>query len=273
MAHLAFQDIDFIAKKVANSRMFPSWSGRESDAAVAILFGQSLGLNWGYSLTNIMVVNGRPTVWGDAMLALCRSSSILESCYEVFDKETMTASCTVKRKGEEPQIRTFSKEDAITAKLWGKNVWLTYPERMLQMRARAFALRDVFPDILQGLGCTEEVMDYPEQGETKNALLAIEQSQEKPINFERLRLNTFKGFEMVGISFQEICRHYEKQLIEDFTEQDVNDLIETGKAIRAGEIKASEAFPVVHREPVEPSVTPLNTAIRMGETLNDETPL
>ena len=38
---------------------------------------------------------------------------------------------------------------------------------MLQMRARAFALRDVFPDILQGLGCTEEVMDYPDSVKPK----------------------------------------------------------------------------------------------------------
>jgi hypothetical protein len=38
---------------------------------------------------------------------------------------------------------------------------MQYPKRMRQMRARAFALRDVFPDVLRGLPVAEEVMDMP----------------------------------------------------------------------------------------------------------------
>jgi hypothetical protein len=33
---------------------------------------------------------------------------------------------------------------------------------MLQMRARGFALRDAFPDVLRGLVTAEEAQDYPE---------------------------------------------------------------------------------------------------------------
>ena len=36
---------------------------------------------------------------------------------------------------------------------------------MRQMRARAFALRDVFPDVLRGLPVAEELMDTPAPGE------------------------------------------------------------------------------------------------------------
>ena len=39
--------------------------------------------------------------------------------------------------------------------------WQQYPKRMRQMRARAFALRDVFPDVLRGLPVAEEIMDAP----------------------------------------------------------------------------------------------------------------
>ena len=45
-------------------------------------------------------------------------------------------------------------------RLWGKNVWKSYPDRMLQMRARGFALRDSFPDVLKGLITREEAQDY-----------------------------------------------------------------------------------------------------------------
>src|SRR5690606_39168844 len=39
--------------------------------------------------------------------------------------------------------------------------WTQYPKRMRQMRARAFALRDVFPDVLRGMPIAEAVMDTP----------------------------------------------------------------------------------------------------------------
>lgn len=53
-------------------------------------------------------------------------------------------------------------EDARKAGLAGKQgPWTSYPKRMRQMRARAFALRDVFPDVLRGMPVAEELMDTP----------------------------------------------------------------------------------------------------------------
>tara|TARA_R110002020_G_scaffold37892_1_gene114463 strand:- start:30 stop:494 length:465 start_codon:yes stop_codon:yes gene_type:complete len=48
------------------------------------------------------------------------------------------------------------------AKLWGKpGPWTQYPARMLQVRARAMALRDQFADVLSGIHIGEEVRDIP----------------------------------------------------------------------------------------------------------------
>jgi hypothetical protein len=67
----------------------------------------------------------------------------------------------VKRRDRSPVVRTFSEADAKKAGLWGKaGPWQQYPSRMLQMRARSWALRDAFPDALRGLGIREEVADY-----------------------------------------------------------------------------------------------------------------
>jgi hypothetical protein len=56
----------------------------------------------------------------------------------------------------------FSVTDAKKAQLWGKGgPWSQYARRMLQMRARGFALRDAFPDVLRGLITAEEAQDYP----------------------------------------------------------------------------------------------------------------
>ena len=131
-----------LAQFIAKSEFFPAWKNKPHDAAVAILFGQSIGLSWGHSLLNISMINGRPTVWGDAMLALCKKSPSFEDMDEEFNEETKTAICLVKRKGYKEQVRTFSYEDAQRAGLVKKDNWVNYPKRMLQMRARAFALRD-----------------------------------------------------------------------------------------------------------------------------------
>ncbi len=70
--------------------------------------------------------------------------------------------CEVTRRGEAPQRRTFSVADAKRAGLWGKSgPWTQYPDRMLQLRARGFAIRDVFPDALRGVMTREEAEDMP----------------------------------------------------------------------------------------------------------------
>ena len=56
----------------------------------------------------------------------------------------------------------FSVGMAKKANLWGKHgPWTQYPDRMLQNRARSFALRDAFADVLRGVISTEEARDIP----------------------------------------------------------------------------------------------------------------
>lgn len=142
---------------------------------VAIQWGMELGLKPMQAMQNIAVINGRPSLWGDAVIALVRNSSLCEYVYETI--EGGVATCRVKRKGEkEEQVRTFTETEASAAGLLGKQgPWKQYPKRMLQMRARAFALRDVFPDVLKGMPIAEEVMDYAEKDVTPKP-----QSRETP---------------------------------------------------------------------------------------------
>lgn len=135
---------------------------------VAIQWGLELGLQPMQAMQNIAVINGRPSLWGDAVIGIVRSSPVCEYIYESDDGDTAT--CRVKRRGEDEQIRTFSMEDAQKAGLQGKQgPWTQYPKRMRQMRARAFALRDVFPDVLRGMPIAEEVQDMAPERDMGNA--------------------------------------------------------------------------------------------------------
>lgn len=153
-----------LAGHMAKSALVPSaYRGKPEDIFVAWSLGAPLGLSLLSTLRNVCVINGTPSIWGDAALAVCQGHPMWGGHTEVLegDGDDMRAVCTVWRKGEggTGHRGTFSVADAKNAKLWGKNVWASYPKRMLQMRARAFALRDAFADALCGMPILEEVRD------------------------------------------------------------------------------------------------------------------
>jgi hypothetical protein len=157
-----------LAVIMAKSGMVPKeMIGRPEACAVAIMFGLELGLSPTQAIQNIMVVNGRPTIWGDALKALIIGSG---KC-ELFDEDpphvalkNKKGRCRLVRKkefgGGEIEME-FSVDDAQRAKLWSKEgPWQTYPGRMLMYRARSWACRDLFPDVLKGMQMREELDDY-----------------------------------------------------------------------------------------------------------------
>lgn len=154
-----------IATAVCKAGMAPKGLDTPEKAMVAVLHGMEVGFTPMAALQSISVINGRPTIWGDGAIGLVRGSGKLEWIKERIEGEgdRMVATCEVKRKGEPDPVRaTFSVDDAKKAGLWGKaGPWQQYPKRMLTMRARAFALRDAFADVLRGLGIAEEVQDTP----------------------------------------------------------------------------------------------------------------
>jgi hypothetical protein len=154
-----------MAELISNSEFAPKgYKGQPSSIIIAVQMGADLGFSPMQSLQNIAVINGRPSVWGDGALALAMPS--LARFKEWFEGEgdDLVAHCLLQRKGwPDETIRTFSVKDAKAAGLWGKSgPWQTYPKRMLQMRARSWALRDACADLMMGMSVAEEAMDFPE---------------------------------------------------------------------------------------------------------------
>ncbi|NCC28917.1 MAG: transcriptional regulator [Gammaproteobacteria bacterium] len=150
-----------LAELMSKSGIVPKdYQGNPGNIIVAIQWGAEIGLPPLQAMQNLAVINGRPALWGDAVIAIVRGSGLLESISE--DIGDTSATCTVKRRNEQAVSRTFSMEDAKRAGLSGKQgPWAQYPKRMMQMRARAWALRDVFPDVLRGVHVAEEAQDMP----------------------------------------------------------------------------------------------------------------
>ena len=148
---------------LASSDLVPAdYKQKPANILVAIQWGQELGLQPLQALQNISVIGGRPSIWGDAALALCRADY---RCIQVLEEVANdVATCRVKRRQSDGSVeeieRSFSAGDAKRAGLLNrKGPWQSYPQRMLQMRARGFALRDAFPDLLRGVITAEEARD------------------------------------------------------------------------------------------------------------------
>ena len=163
-------DLKRVARLIFSSdTMQISGARNQTDIAIALMHGMEAGLSPTQCIKNIMIVNGKPAIWGDTLQALALNSGELADMSEAIDDTGEVATCRIVRVkalidgsfGRITTERTFSRGDAEKAGLWGKRgPWSQYPKRMLQMRARAFALRDAFADRLGGLHVTEEARDY-----------------------------------------------------------------------------------------------------------------
>jgi hypothetical protein len=162
------------SEMLSNSNMVPkAYQGKPQDILVCVQWGMEMGLAPMQALQNIAVINGKPSVYGDAMMALVQASHVCDDVQEFFEGEgtpNPVAVCIASRKGRKPVTVKFSVEDAKRAGLWAKQgPWTAYPKRMMQMRARGFALRDAFPDVLKGLISVEEANDYPDEAKPRQA--------------------------------------------------------------------------------------------------------
>ncbi|MFW2553670.1 hypothetical protein [Aliarcobacter butzleri] len=160
----SIEDALKVADYFAKSDLVPKdFKGKPGNVLVAWQKGVEVGLMPQQALESIAVINGRASMWGDAVLALVKNSPKEEWTNEWIEGEgdNMVAYCETKRANQPKTIkRSFSVEDAKKAGLWGANTWAKYPKRMLSQRARGFTMRDAYPEVLNGIRLVEEEQDY-----------------------------------------------------------------------------------------------------------------
>lgn len=213
---------------VARSGLAPKGIEKQEAIFVAIQMGLEVGMSPMAALQNIAVINGRPSIWGDAQLAIVRRTGDLEHFEEWYEQggqrlprnpvkptDDTTAVCRVKRKGYPAAEGSFSVADAKAAGLWGKSgPWTQYWSRMLKHRARSFNLRDQFGDALKGMLSAEEAQDLPPEtrnvtpaGRPVESLLAPVEVIESTMETETkpdLRASVMSIVEAKGLTFSDL---------------------------------------------------------------------
>lgn len=180
-----------VANIISKTEMTPTaYKNKPNDVLVAMELGRTWNLGPLQAIQNIAVSNGKPCAYGDLVLAICSSHKDFEDIKETpiyENNEIVGYTCVVKRKGRTETNKYFTKAQALKAGLWGKGgPWSQYPDRMLQMRARGFALRDSFADALNGVAIREEVEDYeirdvtPKDKKSNSLFDKINEAKAKP---------------------------------------------------------------------------------------------
>lgn len=175
------------ARILCDSSIVPTaYRGKPADVLTCILFGKNLGLDVVQALQNVFIVNGKATVYGDAILGIVLAKSKpgeLETFEETWEPEVDggRATCKIKRRGFPERVVSFSMDEArrikTTENSWegvpqggrpkkveimlaDKETYRNYPRRMCKFKARNEGLRDVFPDYLLGIIPREDAEDY-----------------------------------------------------------------------------------------------------------------
>jgi hypothetical protein len=227
---------------LAKSQMVPkAYQGKPEDVLVAVSWGMELGLAPLQALQNIACINGKPSVYGDAAMALVQNSSTCDNIEEYFEGEgtvNPVAVCVAHRKNRTPVTAKFSVEDAKRAGLWGKQgPWSAYPKRMLQMRARGFAIRDAFPDVLKGLITVEEAQDFPAETRPAQSL------QNAPVK------NPLDAIGKLSVSEPVVLETPADMRVIETTHDEVNAALQEASIVDAdGVIEQAEPLP---QEPIQ----------------------
>lgn len=169
----SIEEVFRLATAIAASGLAPRDMSTPEKLTVAILHGLEIGIPPMMSINKIAIVNGRPTLWGDAIPALLLSRNFRLREEIGTGPGGRFAECTVVRPNGEVVTRQFSEGDAKVAGLWGKQgPWKQYPDRMLQMRARGLAARDGAADVLSGIYLAEEAQDIDVREPSRDLLPA-----------------------------------------------------------------------------------------------------
>jgi RecT family len=166
-----------VARQLIMGKAVPKWFTTPEAVYAAMNYAASLNLPPQPSLSNIAMVQGVPSIFGDLPLALAQRTDEIESheefvfdenynkiCYENknLNAKYIGATCVIKRKGREVTTESFTIEDAKKAGLWEMKSstgspmpWSLYPKTMLIRRARSALLKRLFPDALRGARITE----------------------------------------------------------------------------------------------------------------------
>ena len=151
---IPYQEMEKMATVIANSGLFGVKNPVQ--ALALMLVAASEGLHPATAARDYHVIQGRPALKADAMLAKFQAAGGKVEWHE-YGATSCKATFSHPQGGKVTIEWTF--EMAKAAGLTGKEVWKQYPRAMLRARVISEGIRTVYPAVLCGMYAPEEVRD------------------------------------------------------------------------------------------------------------------
>lgn len=147
-----------LAERLSQSSLLPTaMRGKMPDVLVTIMAGAEMGLPPMASLRAFHVIEGRPVLSADGMVAIVLGSGKAKYFERVEESDTSVTYETCRVGTDKPRRCTWTIQMAKNAALHLKDNWRAYPRAMLASRAKAELARDVFSDVLMGCYTDDEI--------------------------------------------------------------------------------------------------------------------
>lgn len=171
---IPFNQIERMANSAAKSGLF---GVKSADQAIALmLIAQAEGVHPARAMQEYHVIQGRPALKADAMLARFQAAGGKVEWKEYTDQQVIGVF-------SHPQGGSISIEWTMTraqaAGLSGKDNWKTYPRQMLRSRVISEGVRTVYPGVATGTYTAEEVADMDPRDVTPEKAPTIDQAVEQ----------------------------------------------------------------------------------------------
>jgi hypothetical protein len=151
-----------MAKLLHASGLLPKAVNKAEAAFAIIATGRELGLPAMQSLRSIHIIDGKPSLAADLIVALVKRNTEVCKFFRLVESTDKVARYETHRVGEpSPTTMTFTIEQAQRAGLTGKDNWKKYPDDMLRARCSAKLARAVYPELVMGLYDPDEIQQEP----------------------------------------------------------------------------------------------------------------
>jgi hypothetical protein len=234
------------AVEILKSGYLPTAIKTPEQVTVIILKGRELGIPPMQSLSHIHVINGKPTMSAELMLALILQKHP-QTKISFPIRTNKEVQCKVVRDGQ-VSLFGFSMDDATAAGLLSNPSWKKYPRAMLHARCVSEMARSLFPDAIAGVSYTPEELGAVVDGEgeiidvsqTVNSVFRPDISNNVPDNSHLPPVsnetkidpridNMLRAFEEIGIGEMELTDIMGKS-VGEFTDEDFAKTREIYKA-------------------------------------------
>lgn len=146
-----------VSQVLVASRLLPRSIQTPEAAFAVIATGRELGLSAMQALRAIHIVEGKPTLSADLMVALVKRSPEC-AFFRLVESTAERATYETQRRGEPSPTRlSWTIEEARASGAATKDNWRKYPAAMLRARASSGLARAVYPDLVLGVYDPDEL--------------------------------------------------------------------------------------------------------------------